>query len=117
MNLRFTGKWTVGSQMYVFPPGNPRLDIVEVAGQVIPEGTNAAVSVTLPPGTSTNQVVKVKATGFSADVPVTVAITPEAGPSTRVDYLIPVSGPSPVTAMFDVVIPENSFCHVHVWTR
>ena len=113
----FGAKWTVGSQMYVFPPGNPRLDIVEAAGQTIPEGTNGPVSVLLPPGTSTNQIVKVKATGFTNDVPVTVAITPEAGRSKRFNALIAVSGQNPVISSINVEIPDDSFCHVHVWTR
>jgi hypothetical protein len=111
------GKWTIGSQMYVFPPNNPRLDIVEAAGQTIAEGANAVVNVSLPPGSSTNQVIKVKATGFTNNVPVTVSVVPEAGPSFRYDGLIPVTGPNPVIGNIDVVIPIDSFCNIRVWTR
>jgi hypothetical protein len=111
------GKWTIGSQMYVFPPNNPRLDIVEAAAQTIAEGANAVVNVSLAPGSSTNQVIKVKATGFTTDVPVTVSVVPEAGPSFRYNGLISVTGPNPVIGNIAVVIPIDSFCNVRVWTR
>ncbi len=110
-------KWTVGSQMYVFPPNNPHLDIVEAAGQAIAEGTDAVVLVPLLPGASTNQVIKIKATGFTNDVPVTVSIVPEAGPSTRFDGVISIAGGTPVTGSVNVIIPVDSFCNVSVWTR
>ena len=117
-NLGFVnGKWSIGSQMYVFPPGNPRLNIVEAAGQTVAEGTNAPVIVSLPPGSSTNQVIKVKAAGFTGSVPVTVAVVPEAGPSSRFDGVITVIGGNPTVGNINVVIPVDSFCNIKVWTR
>ena len=64
-----------------------------------------------------NQVIKIKATGFTSDVPVTVAIVPEAGPSTRFDGVISVVGGNPTVGTVSVVIPADSFCNVKVWTR
>ena len=110
-------KWTVGSQMYVFPLNNPHLDIVETAGQAIAEGVNAPVNVALPPGSSTNQIIKVKATGFTGTVPVTVAVVPEAGPSARYDGTITVNGTNATVGSLSVIIPVDSFCNIKVWTR
>jgi hypothetical protein len=103
--------------MYVFPPNNPRLDIVEAAGQAIAEGPNAQVILSLPPGSSTNQVIKVKATGFTGEVPVTVAVVPEAGPSSQFEGVISVTGEDPAEGDIDVIIPVDSFCDIKVWTR
>ena len=103
--------------MYVFPPNNPRLDIIEVAGQTIPEGTSNAVTIALPPGSPTNQVVRVKATGFTNDVPITVAVVPEAGASARFNGVISISGTNVATGTVDVVIPVDSFCNLNVWAR
>ncbi len=110
-------KWTVGGQMYVFPPNNPRLDIVEAAGQVIAAGITNAVLIALPALTPTNQTVRVQATGFTTNVPVTVAVVPEAGPSARYDGEIAVSSTNATIGTINVIIPAGSFCNISVWTR
>jgi hypothetical protein len=103
--------------MYVFPPNNPHLDIVEAAGQPIAVGVTNSVSISLLPGTSTNQTVKIQATGFTNDVPVTVSVVPEPGPSAQFNGTISVSSTNPTVGTVNVVIPADSFCHVSVWTR
>ena len=70
-----------GSRLIVFPTNAPPLDIVEVAGNPIPEGTNNAVLFELLSGASTNQTVKVQAPNFTNDVPIRVVVTPENGPA------------------------------------
>ncbi len=90
---------------------------MEAAGQPIAAGITNQVLISLPPGASTNQTVRVQATGFTNDVPVTVAVAPEAGASARFDGVISISSTNPVTGTVNVVIPADSFCNVSVWTR
>jgi len=110
-------KWTVGSQMVTGLSDSRRLDIMEAAGTVIPMGTTNRVVISLPPGSSTNQTVKVRASGFTNDVPITVAVIPEIGGSTRFDTVIPVTSPGPVTNVLNVVIPVDAVTHLQVWSR
>jgi len=117
LNLQNAGKWTVGAQMFVFPPGNPKLDIINAAGTAIPEGTNAPVVVTLPVGSSTNQIVRVQARGFTNDVSIRVKITPENAPSATFDGTILQSSGNPPVGEVNVTIPVDVVSHIHVWTR
>jgi hypothetical protein len=117
-NLVFSGgKATVGAQMVTGIPDNRRLDIVEAAGLSIPVGTTNRVNVTLPVGSSTNQVVKVRASGFTNDVPITVAVIPESGSSTRFESVISANGANPVTNTVNVVIPVDTVTYLQVWSK
>ena len=103
--------------MFVFPSGPvPRLDIIEAAGRAIPEGTTNAISVNLPVGAPTNQVVRVQARNFTNDVPITVAITPENAPSARFLGVITNTG-NPSIGQMTITLPVDTVCHLHVWTR
>jgi hypothetical protein len=117
LHLANNGKWTVGSQMFVFPPGNPHLDIITAAGTAIPEGTNSPVTVTLPVGSSTNQIVRVQGRGFTNDTAIRVKITPENAPSATFDSVIQQSSGNPPFADVQVTLPLDTVCHVHAWTR
>ncbi len=103
--------------MFVFPPGNPKLDIVSAAGTAIPESADNPVSVTLPVGASTNQIVRVQARGFTNDIPIRVKITPENAPSATFDGVIAQSSGNPPFADVQVTLPVDTVCHVHAWTR
>lgn len=106
--------------MYVFPPVVPRLDIVEAAGQQIPEGTLGPVQVELPPGASTNQTVKLRARDFTGLVPINVVVTPEYGPSTTYTNQIDMST-NPAELLVNVVLPSSSttrtISRINAWTR
>lgn len=115
-NLTLSGKATRGSQMFVFPPGNRRLDIIHAAGREIPEGTNAPVTVNLPVGASTNQIVRIQARGFTNDIPIRVRITPENAPSATFDGVITNTG-NPSVGEVTVSLPVDTVCYLHVWTR
>src|SRR5207247_140944 len=117
INVQNGGKFTAGTQMFVFPRGNPHLDIINAAGAPIPEGTNAPVVVTLPVGASTTQIVRVQAHGFTNDVPIRVKITPENAPSATFDGVISQSSGDPPFADVQVTLPVDTVCHVHAWTR
>ncbi|SRR6266568_3545832 len=116
-NLVFSGKWTVGTQMFTGLGDPRRLDIIEAAGRSIPLGTADRVVINLPLGSDTNQVVRVRASGFTNDVPITVAVIPENGGSTRYDAVIPATGGNPATNSVNVVLPVDSVTYVQVWSK
>ncbi len=116
-NLVFSGKWTVGTQMFTGLGDPRRLDIVEAAGRSIPLGTADRVVINLPLGADTNQIVRVRASGFTNDVPITVAVIPENGGSTRYDAVIPATGGNPATNAVNVVVPVDSVTYVQVWSK
>ena len=108
---------SVGAFMQVFPPVVPRLDIVNVAGQAIPEGTAGPVQVLLPFGSPTAQEVTIQARDFSGVVPIDVVLTPDIGPRTVVEAEIDNSTANPAQIVVPVEIPVNVVTHVNVWTR
>ncbi len=116
-SLQYNGVSTRGSQMFVFPQVVPRLNIIQAAGQVIPEGTNSYVQITLPAGSSPNQTVTVQARNFTNNVPIRVVVTPENGPSASFDAVIDVSGGNPASTVVPVVIPVGSITRIYAWTR
>jgi hypothetical protein len=117
LSFTFNGPRKIGSYMQVFQNPIPRLDILEAAGQIIPEGTNAAVRVTLPLGTTTNQTVRVQARDFTGLVPINVVVTPNNGPSTKYPAQIDMSAGNPAEITVNVVIPVDTTCQIHAWTR
>jgi hypothetical protein len=115
--LNLSGVASRGSRMIVFPTNAPALDIIEVAGNAIAEGTNNAVQFELSSGASTNQTVKVQARNFTNDVPIRVVVTPENGPSGQFDAIVLLSSGNPPSTNVPVVIPSGSVCQIHAWTR
>ncbi|SRR6266567_565775 len=115
--LSGVGSYTIGKYMHVFPTSPSRLDIVGAAGMAIAEGTPAPVRVQLPLDAPTNQVVKVQARDFTGIVPITLAVTPDAGPSARYDIQIDMSGGNPAQTNVNVVIPAGTTCRIYAWTR
>lgn len=116
-SIRLSGIGTRGSQMFVFPPNNPKLDILNAAGTSIPEGTTGPVTVTLPVGSSTEQTVRVQARGFTGDIPIRVKITPENGTAATFDAVIPAASGNPPFVDVPVTLVVDTVCHVHAWTR
>lgn len=108
---------SVGSAMVVFPPNNPRLDILQAAGRVIPEGNNGPVFVELSFGSDTNQTVVVQARNFGKDVPIRVVLTPAAGDPLVFDSHIDNTAANPAQATINVGIPINTVVAVNAWTR
>lgn len=106
----------IGSFMQVFPPVNFRLDIIDVAGQNIPEGTSNPVSVTLPLEAPAQQTITVQGRDFVGIVPVRVVITPESGDPIVTDTQLDMSSGNPATVTVDVDLPQNVPMRVHAWT-
>ena len=108
---------SVGSTMFVFPDVVPRLDIVQAAGQIIAEGTPDPVTVLLPFGSSSSQVVVVRAHHFTGVVPINVVLTPDNGDRVVYPAEINMSLGDPSLFLVNVDVPINSITRVEVWTR
>jgi hypothetical protein len=113
----FTGVVSSGSNMVVFPPNMPDLKIVEAAGQTVNPNQSTPVFITVPPGSSATQAVKVKAQNFGGTAAVVVTLTPEFGAKTS--YTLDISNPGPdfAEASVNVTFPINVTTRVDVWTR
>ncbi|MBI5386143.1 MAG: hypothetical protein HZA90_15845 [Verrucomicrobia bacterium] len=116
-SLNLAGVASRGSRMIVFPAVIPALDIIEVGGQPIAEGTNSAVTIELAVGAPTSQTVRVQARNFTNDVPIRVVIMPENGPSGSFDAVILQASGNPPSTNVPVIIPAGSVCQIHAWTR
>jgi hypothetical protein len=108
---------SVGSAMVVFPTNTPRLDILQAAGRVIPEGTNGPVFVELPFGSNTNQTVVVQARNFNTNVLIRLVLTPQSGDPLSYDSQIDNQSVNPAQVTVPVGIPINTIVTVNAWTR
>jgi len=105
-----------GSQMFVFPPTVPQLNIVFAAGQSIPVGTPNEVQISLPAGAPTNHTVTVQARDFTNDVAITVAVIPnDRASSNYLTTVVMTNNPAQISV--PVVIPADSTSRIFVWTR
>lgn len=116
-NFQPSGVASIGSAMVVFPPNNPRLDILQAAGTTVPEGTNGTVFVELPFGASTNQTIIVQARNFSTNVAIRVVLTPASGDPISYDADINNTTANPAQVIVPVGIPLNTVVAVNAWTR
>ena len=108
------GASSLGSFVVAFPDPLPRLDILHVAGQEIPEGTPNGVVVHLPPGSDPLQLVRVQALDFPEPVTVEVVAVPNSG-TPRTESAIAAAGSGSVEVLIE--IPENTITHVFAWIR
>ncbi len=116
LNLQPSFVAAIGSLMVVQPSPLPRLDVIEVAGNAIPEGSGPVV-VTLPFGSPATQTVKVRARDLGQVVPLRLVLTPESGASRSYDFDINNAAANPAEATVTVEFPANTATHVAVWTR
>lgn len=113
----------VGTLMFVFSDVVPRLDIIEAAGEVIPEDQPEPIMVLLPFGSTSDHTVVVQARDFTGVVPIVVAVIPESGdPLGDLDerfYFAEITmGKGDVGSVtVDVVIPVNTATHIMAWTQ
>lgn len=108
---------SIGANLVVFPSPIPRLDIVEAAGTTIPEGTNGPVTIQLPFNSTTNRTVTVQARDFNAVVPISVALTPDAGRAVVYQGTIDNLAGNPAQTTINVTVPVNTVVTVNAWTR
>jgi hypothetical protein len=108
---------SIGSFMTLLPPGNPTLSILSVGNVVIPEGTNSAVTVTLPFGSSSNQTVVVQARDFNDLFFLRLTITPQGGRtrSVGISILDNTGNKNPATITTPIIFPLNTPVTVQAW--
>lgn len=111
------GSPSIGTFMVVFLTPEPRIDIIEAAGQSIPEGTPAPVVVNLPFPSETNQVVVVQARDFQGLVPIEIVITPENGEPQSLLSQIDMSTGNPAVVTNTLGFPVNQNVRINAWTR
>ncbi|MCI0540804.1 MAG: hypothetical protein L0Z50_36860 [Verrucomicrobiales bacterium] len=116
LKFSYFGVVRQGREMYVFPPNNPRLEIIEAGGQPIANGTVGIVNVQLLLGASTNQTVKLRAHNFSGRVSVEVRVTPETGQanSFRTEF---DASTNPAEVTVDIFIVPDITHRIQAWTR
>lgn len=119
MNFQFINAdvTSVGSLLLVFPTPLPRLDIIEAAGRVIPEGSGP-VSFQLPFGSDPKRTVRVQARDFNAQVPITLVLTPDHGAPLTYTGTINNTGTNiPATVDLNIVMPINEQTTFHVYSK
>ncbi len=125
LNFQPLDSLSVGANMFVFPPLVPKLDVIEVAGNVIQPGSGP-VTLQLPFGSDPNLTVKIKATGWNRIVPIQVVLTPDSGAPTvfkaQIDNRLLADGsvrivgfPNSSTVSVPVVFPVNTLVTIHCW--
>ena len=115
-SVNFVGPGVRGSQMFVFGP--PRsLKVIHAAGNDIPDDQATPVAITLPSGTPQEQTVRIQATGFDEDVPITVRVVPENGASASYDATIPNPNGGSASVDVTVTLPIDVVSHLNVFSR
>lgn len=111
------GVSAIGTFLSVFPAGLATLNITEVAGNAIPEGSTVAASILLPVGASTSQTVKLAGRNFVGTVPIEVAVVPENAPTTYYSGNL-VAGPDRTGQVtITVEIPGNIPTSIYAWPK
>lgn len=105
-----------GANLVVFPDVVPQLRILEAAGRLIPENSVEPVSVTLVPGASEQQTVRVRVQDFEDEVKIAVVLTPNSGEQRVFETTIDNRNQNPAEATVAVNVIPNVQTHIHVWT-
>lgn len=116
LNFQPQATTSVGANLFIFPPDEPRLDLIEVAGNAIPVG-NGPVTLQLPFGSTPDRIVKVRAENWNSLVQIRVVLTPDSGPRVTVDAEVDNTTQNPATVDVPVTLPVNELVTIHAWTR
>lgn len=92
------------------------MDIVNVAGVTIPEGTTNAVEILLPFDGLPMQTVTVRANDFAGLVPIQIVLSPNSSDRTVYESQIDMSLGNPSEATVGIVVPLNDPTRIHAWT-
>lgn len=103
--------------MAVFTSIVPRLDVVSVAGNAIPEGSSGPFVFVLPFNSPTTQAVTVQARDFTGTVPIRIVLTPDFGEPTSIDTQVDMTAGNPSSATVNATFPQNVAVRIHAWTR
>jgi hypothetical protein len=116
IRFTFSGNSSVGGNLFSLPTVLPRLETIEVAGNVVPEG-GVPQTFLLPFGSTPERTVKIQARDFGKVVPIRITLTPDTGSPVIVDAEVDNSVNNPATVEVPVTFPVNSKVTVHCWTR
>ncbi len=111
------GAYSTGFNMIVFPPNLPKVEIMQVAGQVIDPNASSPVNQVLPQGTNPQQTVRCRVSNFNGTAKLQVRLTPENGDFINYNLDIPNPGPEPAEGEVTVTFPVNLMTRVDAWTR
>jgi hypothetical protein len=95
----------------------PRSELVSVAGKAIPANRVASGFILLPSGSAGDHLVVIRARNFGTQVPVTVVVSPDNGPTVNVPAVINNTTENPATLSVTAPIPANTPIKINVWTR
>lgn len=95
----------------------PRLELVSVAGRPLPTNSMANGFILLPPGSAGEQPVVVRAHNFGTQVPVSVVMAPDNGPTETYPAVINNTIQNPATVTVTVNLPANTPVKINAWTR
>ena len=109
--------FSIGSNMAMFPPKIPRLNIIRVAGRDIAEPPTEPVTIVLPFGSDPTQSVILRAHDFDAVMPITVAVTPLYGPRMLFEAMVDNLQTNPADVVVAVELPINVAADISAWTR
>ena len=115
-NLTIAGQAARGTRMFALPATSPKLHLVSVAGQAIPVGAASGVDFELPAGSPAAQTVVLRGEGFTGQVAMRVAITPEHSASTLYDVTLN-AGANPPEVSAQVTLKEGEPTRITAWTR
>ncbi|HWY77114.1 MAG TPA: hypothetical protein VN281_15930 [Verrucomicrobiae bacterium] len=115
LNFAITAGSSFGNYMVVFPPS--RLDVINVAGTTIPQGSGP-VSIVLTNGASPNQTIVVQARNFNTNsLVVSVVLTPQSGPSLSYQTNLDNLANNPASVIVPVTFPVSTPVTVSAWTK
>ena len=97
-------------------PGAPRLEVTQVGRFEVAPGEGNAFSILLPVGSSPQQNVVVRATGFGRRIPIQVVLTPDSGDRQVFNATLDNSNPGSIEVAVPVVFPANVTTLVNAWT-
>lgn len=95
----------------------PRLELLSVAGQPLPTNSVANGFILLPTGSTGDQPVVIRAQNFGTQVPISVVVAPDNGPTVTVPAVINNTTQNPATTSVTVSIPANTPVKINVWTQ
>ena len=106
---------SVGSYMVVFPAS--RIDLINVAGTSIPEGSGS-VSIQLPNGSAPNQTVTVQASNFNTNnLVIQVVLTPQNGSALTYQTNLNNQANNRAIVTVPVIVPVSTPVTVSAWTK
>lgn len=117
LKLSYSGVARQGREMYVLPPNDPKLELIEVAGNNLTTAGVGLVNLTLLPGAPTNQLVKVRTRGFVGPSIIEARVIPEIGQSRLYTGSFTGIGSQPVEVSLEVGFNPDMNNRLQVWSR